>query len=66
MEHHNQSVKIMFYKRAKILTCCVLVVLSYAKNIGIIEAISSGNLEELDIIWQPQIKESLRSFLNLL
>ena len=26
---------------------------------------SSGNLEELDIIWQPQIKDSMKSYLNL-
>ena len=31
-----------------------LLVQSYAKNIGITSAISSGNLEELYIIWQPQ------------
>ena len=40
-------------------------VLSYAKNIGIKKAISSGNLEELEIIWQPQIKDSLNSYLDL-
>ena len=40
-------------------------VLSYAKNIDIRRAISSGNLEELDIIWQPQIKESLKSYHDL-
>ena len=34
-----------------------VLVLSYAQNIGIRSAISSGNNEELDIIWQPQIKE---------
>ena len=28
-------------------------------------AMSSGNLEELDIIWQPQIKDSLKSYRNL-
>ena len=27
------------------------------KNIGIRRAISSGNFEELDVIWQSQIKE---------
>ena len=29
--------------------------LSYAKNIGIRRAISSGNPDELDVTWQPQI-----------
>ena len=39
----------------------VLLVLSYAKNICIRRAISSGNLEELDIIWQPQIKDNVKA-----
>ena len=34
-------------------------------HIGIRRAMSSGNLEELDIIWQPQIKASMKSYLNL-
>ena len=42
-----------------------LLVLSYAKYIGKKRAISSGNLEEIDIIWQPQIKDSLKSYLDL-
>ena len=46
-----------------------LLVLSYAKNIGIRRAISSGNpenLKKLEIIWQPQIKDvfPLSSFMN--
>ena len=40
-------------------------VLSYAKNIGIGKAISSGNLEELNIIWQHQIKDSVKSYYDL-
>ena len=36
-----------------------ILVLSYAKNISIRSAISSGKSEELQIIWQPQIKEKL-------
>ena len=35
------------------------------KNIGVRRAISSGNIEELDIIWQFQIKDSMKSYLNL-
>ena len=34
-------------------------------HISIRRAMSSGNLEELDIIWQPQIKDSMKSYLNL-
>ena len=39
--------------------------LSYAKNIGLRRAISSGNIEELYIIWQPQIKNCVKSYLDL-
>ena len=42
-----------------------VLVLSYLKNIGIRRAISSGNLEELCIIWQPQIKDNVKSYLDL-
>ena len=41
-----------------------LLVLSYAKNIGIRRAISSGNNEEQDIIWQPQIKDNVKAISN--
>ena len=47
---------------------CILLVLSYAKNIGIRRAISSGNPEtykKLDMIWQSQIKDGLKSYLDL-
>ena len=47
-----------------LVLCCkkfMLLVRSYAKNIGIRRAISSGNLKELDIIWQPQIEKLSRS-----
>ena len=39
-------------------------VLSYAMNIGIRKVVSYGSLEELDIAWQPQIKDSVKSYLN--
>ena len=39
-----------------------LLVLSYEKNFGIRKAISSVNPGELDVIWQPQIKDSLKSY----
>ena len=45
-----------------------LLVLSYAKNIGIRRAISSGNpenLKKLEMIWLPQIKDSLQGYLDL-
>ena len=42
-----------------------LLVLSYAKNFGIRKAVSSGNLEELGIIWQLQIKDSVKSYIDL-
>ena len=32
---------------------------------GIKRAILSGNPEALDIIWQPQIKDGLKSYYNL-
>ena len=41
----------------------LLLVLSFAKNISIRRAISFGNLEELDIIWQTQIKYIVKSYL---
>ena len=28
------------------------------------QALSYGNLEELEIFWQPQIKDSVKSYLN--
>ena len=40
-------------------------VLSYVKNNGMRRAISSGNPEELDNIWQPQIKDGLKNYLGL-
>ena len=40
------------------------IVLSYAKNIGIRRATSSGNPEELVIIWQPQIKGKCKKLLT--
>ena len=43
----------------------MFLILSYVKNIGIRRIISSGNPEELEIIWQPQIKDSIKSYLKL-
>ena len=37
----------------------LLLVLNYTQNNYIRRAISSGNMEELNIIWQPQTKDSI-------
>ena len=42
----------------------LLLVPSYVKNIGIRRATSSGNIEEQDIFWQPQIKDSVKIYLD--
>ena len=44
---------------------CIILVLGYGKIIGKRRAISYGSPEELEIIWQPQIKDSLKFHPNL-